>query len=270
MLFYFPRFSAVTSPCLPGHLLSTQEERGSHTAARGHLPGEPPSPGTQRPGDLSLSSPRPGYNQERQTSGVPINFRSAAPSARRPGPGTHANRPQPPARAFPPSGSLHPTSASPHHAHRPAAATPPPAHLLPSALPAAKPRVTPKPSGRSQGRSSPSANHSGFTRPSHSRSSRAAQPRSPAPGMPAQPQCPRLPALKAVGASVGTQPLGVEGREIRSSKPTSTTWQVWDQPVPQGDLATKEKRRKEGEGDDLLCEPDLLKWEMETGGPASM
>ena len=120
---------------------------------------------------LPWDDPRPRLEQERQTSGVPINFRSAARSALGPRPGTHANRPQPdppgPAapprppppplrlqpcaafpRAFPPRGSLRPTSAAPHHAHRPAGATPPRANLLPSALPAAKPRVTPKPGGR--------------------------------------------------------------------------------------------------------------------------
>lgn len=101
---------------------------------------------------------------------MPINFRSAAPSALGPRPGTHTNRPQPDppgpaapprpppplrlqhcaslARALPPGDSLRPTSASPHRAHWPATATPPRAKLLPSALPAAKPRVTPKPSGR--------------------------------------------------------------------------------------------------------------------------
>lgn len=167
---WFVCFNHPNTESHPAYLASTSppKKKGARTRRQGPPPGGAPSPrhaAVREPFHFLPASPL----STRQTSGVPINFRSAAPSALGPRPGTHANRPQPeppgPAapprppppplrlqpcaslvRALPPGGSLRPTSAFPHRAHRPAAATPPRANLLPSALPAAKPRVTP--SGR--------------------------------------------------------------------------------------------------------------------------
>lgn len=170
---WFVCFNPPHTESHPAYLASTSppKKKGAHTPWQGPPPvGRPQTPPRSRRGTFPFPPRVPVTNKRDKRQACQSTSEARPRALWDPDPGTQANRPQPdppgPAapphpppplwlqpcaslpRAFPPRGSLLPPSASPHHAHRPAATTPPRANLLPSALPAAKPRVTPKPGGR--------------------------------------------------------------------------------------------------------------------------